>query len=203
VISSKCSKISSAGLAAGRIEDDAKMNLAQTVVRRLMPAPADDVGQICAAIPKPDELIAAERQLSDLRDVVAKSTKRQGAIQERLTFKNPTTTPTTALEEHALDVENRELTLRVTKAHSDARKLQAEIDRLMPQYTELVAVALAPLRRRAARQLESGITAIEGALRDIDNSNAALRKLGKSPPSVMPLPFSGAFRALAAKVAAE
>lgn len=175
-----------------------------SAVQRFLPRQmVDDVSQICASVAKPDDLARAERDLIETKNMIAKATKRQGVILERLTIDNPTTAAVTMSEEHAFEAENRELSARVTELQSKAAKLKAEIDRLMPQYVQAIALALAPFRARAAEQLEGGIAAMEAALKDIDASNQALRGLGRSTPSVMAMPMAGAYRALAAKVARE
>lgn len=174
------------------------------VVHRLLPTPAfDDVGELFAAVPKPDELECAERALSEALGMIAGSTKRQGVIIERLTIQNPTKAPVIATEKKALEAENRELTARVAALQSKVCEIKAEIQRLMPVYVQAVAEALRPIRKRAAQQLIDGVAAMETALADIDRSNAVLGKLGRSTPSVMTMPFSQYYRELAAKIVRE
>jgi hypothetical protein len=179
------------------------VNLINAVQRLLPTAAADDVGQLFAAVPKPDALECAERALSEALATIASSTRRQGMIHERLTVQNPTKAPVVAAEEEALDAENRELTARVAALQSKVVQLKAEIQHQMPAYVQLVSSALAPQRKRAAQQLASGIAAIETALNDIDASNRILRGLGRQVPSVMQMPMAQTYRALAAKVARE
>src|SRR6476646_4959571 len=179
------------------------MNLIEAV-QRLLPAPQrTSVERIVDAVPKPADLLKAERDLAENLQLAASLTKRQGAIAERLNVQAPIRASLLKVDQDALVAENNEINRKLIDLRSRAGELRAHLASLLPDHARAVAIALNPFRRSAAEQLADGVSQVEQALSDIAESNKALFALGLTPPAAFSLPYSKAMKALSDKILQE
>jgi hypothetical protein len=179
------------------------MNLVAAIQKMLPAPPRSSVERIVDAVPKPADLLKAEKELAENLQLAASLTKRQGEIAERLNVQSPIRTPLFKVDHDAVVAENIEINGKLINLRKCAGELRAHIASLLPDHARSVAIALIPFRRSAAEQLADGVNQVEQALAEIAESNRTLFALGLTPPSAFSLPYSKALKGLADKVRKE